>query len=73
METRDVLGIIAAFLFVGLSVRLLVPSPQPEVSLAIAGSFTKALWEYRLLDVFLQLLIILAGTFGILTLIKERR
>lgn len=73
MKARDIVGIIPAVAFIGFSVLLFVPSPQPEISLNVAKSFGQALWEYRPLDVFLQLLIILAGTFGILTFVKERR
>ena len=73
MEARDIVGIIAALAFIGSSILLFVPSPQPEINLTVAKSFTQALWEFRPLDVFLQLLIILAGTFGILTFVKERR
>jgi hypothetical protein len=73
MEAKGILGIIAALVFIGVSILLFVPSPQPEISLTVAESFPQALWEFRPLDVFLQLLIILAGTFGILTLVKERR
>lgn len=73
MGARDIMGIIVALAFVVFSALLLVPSPQPEISLTVTKSLTQALWELRPLDVFLQLLIILAGTFGILTLVKERR
>jgi hypothetical protein len=73
MEAKGILGIIAALVFIGVSILLFVPSPQPEISLTVAKSFPQALWEFRPLDVFLQLLIILAGTFGILTLVKEKR
>jgi hypothetical protein len=73
MEARDIIGIIAALAFIVFSIFLFIPSPQPEISLTVAKSFSQALWEFRSLDVFLQLLIILAGTFSILTLVKERR
>jgi hypothetical protein len=73
MKAKDIVGIIAALAFIDFSILLFASSPQPETSLTVARSFTQALWEFRPLDVFLQLLIILAGTFGILTFVKERR
>jgi hypothetical protein len=72
MDTRKVIGIIAAVAFVVFAIFLFVSLPQPSVSVAVADSLSQALWEFRSLDVFLQLLIILAGTFSILTLVKER-
>ena len=72
MDIKEILGIIAALAFIAFSALLLVPLPQPLVSVSAAQSFSQALWESRSLDVFLQVLIILAGTFSILTLVKER-
>ena len=72
MDTRKVIGIIAAVIFVVFAIFLFVLLPQPSISVNLAGSLSQALWEFRSLDVFLQLLIILAGTFSILTLVKER-
>lgn len=72
MDIRKVIGIIATVVFIVLAVFLFVFLPQPSVSVAVADSLSQALWEFRSLDVFLQLLIILAGTFSILTLVKER-
>jgi hypothetical protein len=72
VDTRKVIGIIAAVVFVVFAIFLFVPLPQPSISVSLADSLSQALWEFRSLDVFLQLLIILAGTFSILTLVKER-
>ena len=72
MDTKDVIGIIAALAFIAFAALLLIRPPQPEISLTVAKSLGQALWEFRSLDVFLQLLIILSGTFSILTLVKER-
>lgn len=72
MDTRKVIGIIAAVVFVVFAIFLFVLLPQPSISVRLADSLSQALWEFRSLDVFLQLLIILAGTFSILTLVKER-
>ncbi len=72
MKIRDVIGVIATLAFIAFSILLFIPSPQPAVNLTVAQSFSQALWEFRSLDVFLQLFIILAGTFSILTLVKER-
>ncbi len=72
MDIRKVIGIIAAVVFVVFAIFLFVLLPQPSISVSLADSLSQALWEFRSLDVFLQLLIILAGTFSILTLVKER-
>ena len=72
MDIRKVIGIIAAVVFVVFAIFLFVLLPQPSIRLSLADSLSQALWEFRSLDVFLQLLIILAGTFSILTLVKER-
>jgi len=72
MQTREIIGIIAAVAFIVVAVFLFVLLPEPSVSVSGPDSLSQALWEFRSLDVFLQLLIILAGTFGILTLVKER-
>jgi hypothetical protein len=72
VDIRKVIGIIAAVVFVVFAIFLFVLLPQPSISVSLADSLSQALWEFRSLDVFLQLLIILAGTFSILTLVKER-
>jgi uncharacterized membrane protein len=72
MDTREVIGVIAAVVFIVFAIFLFVFLPEPSISVTVADSLSQALWEFRSLDVFLQLLIILAGTFGILTLVKER-
>lgn len=72
MDTREIIGVIAAVVFIVFAVFLFVFLPQPSISITGPDSLSQALWEFRSLDVFLQLLIILAGTFSILTLVKER-
>lgn len=72
MDTREVIGIIATVALVVFAIFLFVFPPQPSISVTIADSLSQALWEFRSLDVFLQFLVILAGSFSILTLVKER-
>jgi multisubunit Na+/H+ antiporter MnhB subunit len=72
MDTREIIGVIAAVVFIVFAVFLFVFLPQPSINVTGPDSLSQALWEFRSLDVFLQLLIILAGTFSILTLVKER-
>jgi uncharacterized membrane protein len=72
MDTREVIGVIVAVVFIVFAIFLFVSLPQPSISVTVADSLSQALWEFRSLDVFLQLLVILAGTLGILTLVKER-
>ena len=68
---KTILGIISAVAFVGLFILMFLPTPLPEVQVTVAQSFSSALWDFRCLDVFVQLLILLSGTFAILTLIKR--
>jgi len=72
MDAKGITGIIAALVFIGFAVLILVPLPQPDISINVAESFSQALWEFRSIDVLLQLFIILAGAFGIITLVKEK-
>ena len=72
MDAKGIIGTIAALVFIGFAVLILVSPPQPDISISVANSFSQALWEFRSLDVLLQLFIILSGAFGILTLVKER-
>jgi len=69
---RNILGVIFAIAFVASFILMFVCSPSPDIQITVTQSFGIALWKFRALDVFLQLLIILAGTFSILTLVKER-
>lgn len=75
MDRRQIAGIVAALAFVIIAIWLIVPSPvpEPESGATITESFSQALWRFRSLDVVLQIFIILAGVFGVLTLVKEKR
>jgi len=68
---RIILGVIFALAFVVFFTLIFIRAPLPEVQVTITQSFSSALWNFRSLDVFLQLLILLSGTFAILTLIKR--
>ena len=59
-------GFIVAF------VLFFVTPPAPDISITVTSNFNKAFWEFRSLDILGQVMIILAGTFTILTLVKER-
>ena len=72
MDSKGILGILAGLVFVGFAVLILVFLPQPDISISVAESFNQALWDFRTLDVLLQLFIILAGAFGVITLVKEK-
>jgi len=61
---------------VALLIALLVVF-MSTVSIPVGGpsmreSISVALWHYRALDLVGQLLMVLAGTFGVLVLVKER-
>ena len=44
----------------------------PVLTEGVREQFATALWRHRVLDVIGQLLMMLAGTFGVLVLVKER-
>ena len=44
----------------------------PPPMAAVHEPFTTVLWQERILDIVGQLLMIMAGTFGVLVLVKER-
>jgi multisubunit Na+/H+ antiporter MnhB subunit len=66
------LGIVVAVGFIIAFGMFFVSPPAPDIFISATSSFNKALWEFRSLDILGQMLIILAGTFAILTLVKER-
>ena len=70
---KEIIGVFAALAFIGLAIWLLVLSPEPSVSVVGAPSLGQAIWGFRPLDVLLQVLLVLAGTFSILTLVRERK
>jgi hypothetical protein len=69
---KNILGVVLGVIFAGFSVLAFLHSSPPEVYVSgVAQSFSSALWEFRPLDVFVQLLVILGGIFGILTLVRR--
>lgn len=71
MDWKEVAGIIGGLAFIYIAVFLFIPPFQPNISFLNISSFGQALWSYRSLDVFLQLLLILSGVLGFLVLIKN--
>lgn len=69
---RNILGIVLAVILTTSFVLMFVQSHSPQTQITITKSFSTALWKFCSLDVFLHLLIILAGTFSVLTLVKHR-
>jgi hypothetical protein len=69
---KNILGLVLGVIFAGFCVLAFLHSSSPEVYVSGgAQSFSSALWEFRPLDVFVQLLVILGGIFGILTLVRR--
>ena len=60
-------ALLIALVYIFLST---VELPLPLAS--VHEPFTTVLWQHRVLDIVGQLLMILAGTFGVLVLVKER-
>ena len=64
--------LVSVVMLVGL---LFIFFTEPEPLRTLAGDmrpFRQMLWNYRALDLVGQMMIILAGTFGVLVLVKER-
>ena len=59
-------GFIVAF------VLFFVTPPAPDILITVTPRFNEALWQFRSLDILGQVMIIMAGTFTILILVKER-
>ncbi len=70
---KNILGIIVSLGFVLFVAFLIFPRYQINLGIIVPDSFSYALWESRSLDVLLQTLIILAGSIGILVLVKEKK
>ena len=65
VATCVALGVALVYIF--LSSVALPPPLMP-----VQEPFTTVLWQHRVLDIVGQLLMIMAGTFGVLVLVKER-
>lgn len=64
--------LVSVAIFLGL---LAIFFHQPESTIVTGEGtrpFREMLWNYRSLDLIGQMMIILAGTFGVLVLTKER-
>lgn len=65
--------VFSAFLLTVLVVNVLSGTNMPLPSQVADIPLRNALWEHRALDVMGQLALLLAGTYGVLVLIRERR
>ena len=77
-DAADLLSVIPkplAFILVGLSAGLLLlmifPLGEPSVEVA-SFSLTVVLWQQRVLDVWIQIVLIFSGVLGVLGLLSER-
>jgi len=70
---KNILGLLAGLIFTCFLGFLIIPQLQINVGIAVPASFSEALWQSRSLDVLLQILIVLAGSLGILVLVKEKK
>ncbi|MEI7846662.1 MAG: hydrogenase subunit MbhD domain-containing protein [Chloroflexota bacterium] len=77
-DAADLLSVIPkplAFILVGLSAGLLLlmifPLGEPTVEVA-SFSLTVVLWQQRVLDVWIQIVLIFSGVLGVLGLLSER-
>ncbi|MBD3292684.1 MAG: hypothetical protein GF393_07140 [Armatimonadia bacterium] len=64
--------LVSVAIFLGL---LAIFFMEPEATMATGEGtrpFREMLWNYRSLDLIGQMMIIMAGTFGVLVLTKER-
>jgi uncharacterized MnhB-related membrane protein len=77
-DAADLLSVIPkplAFILVGLSAGLLLlmifPLNEPSVEVS-SFSLTVVLWQQRVLDVWIQIVLIFSGVLGVLGLLSER-
>ncbi len=64
--------VVSAAIFVGLLVILFLEPETTAQAVESARPFREMLWNYRSVDLIGQMMIIMAGTFGVLVLAKER-
>ncbi len=68
-----VLGFVAsAVILIGLLVIFLQDVTPGPAAAQFIGGFRTMMWDHRAVDLLGQMLVILAGTFGVLVLTKER-
>ncbi len=71
--TTKVLGFVVSVVILVALMMILLMEPQAVATpQQMPEHFRNMLWNYRSLDVLGQMMVILAGTFGILVLVKER-
>jgi uncharacterized membrane protein len=64
--------LVSVVIFLGL-LAIFFYEPEPTIQMTEATRpFREMLWNFRSLDLIGQMMIILAGTFGVLVLTKER-
>ncbi|MFW6155900.1 MAG: hypothetical protein ACOC7J_01160 [Armatimonadota bacterium] len=64
--------LVSISLLIGLLVILFVEPPTALKAGEGVRPFQEMLWDYRSVDLIGQMMIIMAGTFGVLVLVKER-
>ena len=65
-------GILAILLVLALGLLVLGEGPITEPRHVDSGlSFNAALWEYRGFDVLGQVMLLIAGSFGVVVLLRE--
>jgi uncharacterized membrane protein len=64
--------LVSIVIFFGLLVIFFLEPEPARQTVESTRPFREMLWNYRSLDLIGQMMIILAGTFGVLVLTKER-
>jgi len=66
------LGVIASVVILVVLLVVFLGEPLQPVVVDLQASFRTMMWDERAVDLLGQMLVILAGTFGVLVLTKER-
>lgn len=64
--------LVSVVIFLGLIFIFFMEPEVMQMTVEETRPFREMLWNYRSLDLIGQMLIIMAGTFGVLVLTKER-
>ncbi len=64
--------VFSVAIFIGLLFIFLPDVAPMPVTHEAGGPFRTIMWGYRAIDLLGQMMVILAGTFGVLVLVKER-
>lgn len=71
MENKTAIGLFFLIIIILLLAWMLLPGGVPGEIEAVTEDFRIALWQYRSLDVLVQITIVFTGVMAVLSLLRE--